>query len=113
MTADLKLAVRSLAKTPVFTAIAILTMALGVQPVRGRTFTAAERQIGRDDVAIISARLWEGRFNSDAAVIGSAILLDGQKCSVVGVMPENFGFPRSSPCSRATRLRFAPPKPIR
>ncbi|MFL6538676.1 MAG: ABC transporter permease [Chthoniobacterales bacterium] len=67
--------------------------ALGVSPLRGRTFTPEECQPGHDDVVVISARLWERRFNSDPNIIGKLILLDGRSCTVVGVMPESFDFP--------------------
>jgi putative ABC transport system permease protein len=66
---------------------------LGVKPMRGRTFTADECQPGKDDVVVISAHLWQRRFNSDPNVIGEPISLDGRNCTVVGVMPESFEFP--------------------
>ena len=66
---------------------------LGVTPLRGRTFTPEECQPGHDDVVIISARLWERRFDSDPNIIGKLILLDGRSRTVVGVMPESFDFP--------------------
>lgn len=67
--------------------------ALGVQPLRGRTFTAEECQPGHDDVVVISERLWKRRFNSDPQLIGKTILLDGRSCAVVGIMPARFEFP--------------------
>ncbi|PYK15832.1 MAG: ABC transporter permease, partial [Verrucomicrobia bacterium] len=38
---------------------------LGVEPVAGRTFAQEEQGEGRDDVVVISERLWKRRFNSD------------------------------------------------
>jgi hypothetical protein len=38
---------------------------LGVDPIKGRVFTKDEGAEGRDDVVVISARLWHRRFNSD------------------------------------------------
>jgi putative ABC transport system permease protein len=66
---------------------------LGVEPIRGRIFAADERGEGRDDVVVISARLWERRFNSDPQLIGNKISLNGRKYTVVGVMPKAFQFP--------------------
>jgi hypothetical protein len=46
---------------------------LGVQPIRGRLFTAEEDRPGPDTVVIISHRLWQGWFGGDEAVIGRQV----------------------------------------
>src|SRR6516165_5019463 len=66
---------------------------LGVSPIKGRFFQPEECTLGRDDVVIISARLWQRRFNSDPRIIGTKLLLDGKNFTVVGVMPAGFDFP--------------------
>ncbi len=66
---------------------------LGVSPLQGRFFDAQECTLGRDNVVIISARLWQRRFNSDPQIIGTKLLLDGKSYTVVGVMPATFDFP--------------------
>src|SRR5437773_566298 len=66
---------------------------LGVSPIKGRFFEAEECTLGRDDVVIISARLWQRRFNSDPQIIGTKLLLNGKSFTVVGVMPASFDFP--------------------
>ena len=66
---------------------------LGVSPVKGRFFQPEECTLGRDDVVIISARLWQRRFNSDPHIVGTKLLLDGKSFTVVGVMPAGFDFP--------------------
>jgi putative ABC transport system permease protein len=66
---------------------------LGVPPVKGRFFQPEEFAPGRDDVVIISARLWHRRFNSDPQIVGRKLLLDGRNSTVVGVMPASFDFP--------------------
>src|SRR6266704_6139575 len=66
---------------------------LGVTPVKGRFFEPEECKLGRDDVVIISARLWQRRFNSDPQIIGTKLLLNGKTFTVVGVMPASFDFP--------------------
>src|SRR5262249_21768587 len=65
----------------------------GVSPIKGRFFHPEECTLGRDDVVIISARLWQRRFNSDPRIIGTKLLLNGKSFTVVGVMPANFDFP--------------------
>src|SRR5262245_50091808 len=66
---------------------------LGVSPIKGRFFEPEECTFGRDDVVIMSARLWQRQFNSDPQIIGKKLLLDGKSFTVVGVMPMGFDFP--------------------
>src|SRR5215472_9192104 len=66
---------------------------LGVSPIKGRFFQPEECTLGRDDVVIISARLWQRRFNSDPQIVGTKLLLNGKSFTVVGVMPASFDFP--------------------
>ncbi|HEY7001192.1 MAG TPA: ABC transporter permease [Candidatus Udaeobacter sp.] len=66
---------------------------LGVEPVRGRVFTKDEGTEGRDDVVVISARLWQRRFNGDPTIVGNKISLNGRPHTVVGIMPKQFDFP--------------------
>src|SRR4029077_12302434 len=66
---------------------------LGVSPIKGRFFQPEKCTLGRDDVVIISARLWQRRFNSDPQIIGTKLLLNGKNFAVEGVMPAGFDFP--------------------
>jgi predicted permease len=66
---------------------------LGVEPIKGRVFTAEEFGEGHDDVVVISARLWKRRFNSDPTLVGNKVSLNGATVTVVGIMPEQFDFP--------------------
>jgi putative ABC transport system permease protein len=66
---------------------------LGVEPIRGRVFINDEGAEGRDDVVVISARLWKRRFNSDPTIVGNKITLNGRPHTVVGIMPGQFDFP--------------------
>jgi putative ABC transport system permease protein len=66
---------------------------LGISPIRGRAFESNETQAGRDDVVVISARLWQRRFNSDPNVLNSKLALNGRTYTVVGIMPASFEFP--------------------
>jgi predicted permease len=65
---------------------------LGVTPQAGRAFLAEEFQPGRNQVALISHRLWQSRFGSDPQLIGQAVTLDQQSYTVVGVTPPGFDF---------------------
>jgi putative ABC transport system permease protein len=66
---------------------------LGVEPIKGRTFAREEQGQGRDDVIVISERLWNRRFNSDPMLIGKSLLLNGRSYTVIGIMPAKFEFP--------------------
>jgi predicted permease len=65
---------------------------LGIKPELGRSFTQEEDQPGRNKVALISYGLWQRRFGGDPALIGKEILLDGEKNTIIGVMPPGFQF---------------------
>src|SRR5262245_56705471 len=65
---------------------------LGVTPQAGRAFVAEEFQPGRDQVALLSHRLWQSRFGADPQIIGQAVTLDLQRYTVVGVTPPRFDF---------------------
>jgi putative ABC transport system permease protein len=69
---------------------------LGVQPALGRTFLPEEDQPGRNDVVVLGNELWSRLANSDPNIVGKAILLNGQKRTVIGVMPKGFEFPRAA-----------------
>jgi putative ABC transport system permease protein len=67
---------------------------LGVEPVVGRSFRAAEDRPGAPRVTVISYGLWQRRFGSDRAVLDRSILLDGVPHTIIGVMPRGFDFYR-------------------
>jgi putative ABC transport system permease protein len=66
---------------------------LGIEPIKGRTFAREEQGQGHDDIIVISERLWKRRFNSDPALVGKTLLLNGRSYTVIGVMPARFEFP--------------------
>lgn len=63
---------------------------LGVSPLLGRTFNLAERQPGRDHVAILSHYLWRRVYGGNPDILERVILIDGEPHQVIGVMPANF-----------------------
>ena len=66
---------------------------LGVEPIRGRTFRPEENAQGRDDVLVISERLWRRKFDRDPRILGSKLIADGKPFTIVGIMPASFEFP--------------------
>jgi putative ABC transport system permease protein len=67
--------------------------AAGIEPRLGRRFTAQEDIPGAPRVAVISERLWQNRLGSEPAVLGRDIVLNGDRYSVIGVMPSGMRFP--------------------
>jgi putative ABC transport system permease protein len=66
---------------------------LGVPPLLGRVFTAADEQGGGNAVVLISDGLWRRRFGADPAILGRTITLSGNPFEIIGVMPPEFQFP--------------------
>jgi predicted permease len=65
---------------------------LGVRPARGRFFTPQEsgdRQ-GASPVAVIGYGLWQRKFGSDPAAIGSTVRINRQQLTIVGIAPPEF-----------------------
>jgi len=65
---------------------------LGVNPLYGRLVTPADDEPSAPLTANISYGLWKRVFGGDRSIVGREILLDGSKCTVVGVMPPGFRF---------------------
>jgi putative ABC transport system permease protein len=70
--------------------------ALGVQPLLGRGFSLENEKPGQDRVALLSYGFWQRRFGGNPAIINQTLVLDGESCQVVGVMPKDFSFPQSA-----------------
>jgi putative ABC transport system permease protein len=67
---------------------------LGVQPVLGRSFTEADDRNGAPGVVILSYSFWQRQFGGDPQIIGHRLELGQRSCTVVGVMPRDFTFPK-------------------
>src|SRR5262249_29717691 len=65
---------------------------LGVQPARGRTFSSEEVKVNGPKAVILSHGLWARRFASDPAIVGSALTLNDEAVTVIGVLPASFDF---------------------
>ena len=64
---------------------------LGVDLVRGRSFTSEEDRPGAAPVAIIGSRLWQRRFGGNPQAIGRPLVFGGKSYTVVGVAPAGLG----------------------
>lgn len=66
---------------------------LGVEPMLGRVFGPGDEIVGAPPVAVIGHRFWQERLGADPTVVGRTIRVNGADATVLGVMPEGFGFP--------------------
>jgi putative ABC transport system permease protein len=69
---------------------------LGIAPALGRDFREDEDRVGSTNAIILSDRLWHDRFAGRKEAIGQEILVDGVKCTIIGVMPPDFEFPNAA-----------------
>jgi predicted permease len=65
---------------------------LGVALVKGATFTDAELDYGRDEVAIITDQFWRDSFGADPNVLGRTFLMNSRYARVIGVLPAGFRY---------------------
>jgi putative ABC transport system permease protein len=63
---------------------------LGISPVLGRDFKAADDQFQGPNVVVLSNRIWRLRFAADRTIVGRQVKLDDNLFTVVGVMPSSF-----------------------
>jgi predicted permease len=66
---------------------------LGVGPVMGRDFTAADNKPGAEKVLLISHGIWQRDFGGAADITGKDVRLNGKPATIIGVMPRGFSFP--------------------
>ena len=66
---------------------------LAQKPLLGRDFTAEDDKPGAAPVALISHFLWQSRYGGKPEVLGSAIRINLQTYTVIGIMPEGEQFP--------------------
>jgi putative ABC transport system permease protein len=68
---------------------------LGVQPTAGRSLTAADTAAGAEPVILLSHTVWRDRYGRSPDVVGRSVRAGNELATIIGVMPEGFGFPNS------------------
>ena len=63
---------------------------LGVPPILGRDFVAADEAPGAAPVVILSYQFWDRRFGKRVDIVGTTVHINGAPATIVGVMPERF-----------------------
>ena len=65
---------------------------LGVKPMLGRGFNAQETAWKGPKAVMLGYPIWERRFNRDPKIVGTALIINDEPHTVVGVLPASFDF---------------------
>src|SRR5579872_2397617 len=84
--------------------------ALGIKPVLGRDFTAADNQVGAEKVALIGYGIWQRDFGGARDIVGRNVRVNGKPATIIGVMEKGFAFPTNEEIWLPLFGEF-PPKP--
>ena len=71
-----------------------LLQALGAAPIRGRDL-ASEDFVAGSTAVLVSAELWRTQQSAAGSPDAAALVIDGVRHTIVGVMPDGFEFPVS------------------
>ena len=66
---------------------------LGVPPLMGRGFQEGDDLPGARALLLLGFDVWTNRFAADANIVGKTARVNGETATIIGVMPEGFGFP--------------------
>jgi predicted permease len=69
---------------------------MGTPPLLGQGFGPDADAPGREQVVVLSHRLWNRRFGADPAIVDRDIRMNGRPYRVAGVMPASFDLTSSS-----------------
>ncbi|HEV7241673.1 MAG TPA: ABC transporter permease [Thermoanaerobaculia bacterium] len=86
---------------------------LDVRALHGRVFSEAEHKPGGPPVALISHRLWTSLFGAKKEIVGKPIDLEGDKFTVVGVLPPELNFPSDADLILPLEPSYNPPPEAR
>jgi predicted permease len=65
---------------------------LQVRPLRGRTFTEEDGEVGKDRKAVLTYATWQQLAGGRDDAIGSDLRINGEPHTVIGVLPPSFAF---------------------
>jgi putative ABC transport system permease protein len=63
------------------------------RPLHGRVLTAADERAGAPPVVVLGYELWRERFGGDPTIVGRSVKVGSGHATVVGIMPDGYGFP--------------------
>jgi predicted permease len=68
---------------------------LGVRPFLGTTFRPDDDRAGAPLTVVLGYEAWRTRYESDPAIAGKSVMVNGEAATILGVMPEGFRFPQN------------------
>jgi len=69
---------------------------IGQRPALGRDFTETDDQPGADPTVVLGYGLWQRRYGAAPDIVGRSVRVNGVPATVIGVMPDGFGFPTNA-----------------
>jgi putative ABC transport system permease protein len=69
---------------------------LGITPILGRSFVAADDKPGAPAVLVLSYSYWQKKFGGDRAIIGQVFEMNDRPHTVVGVLPNVPHYPQEN-----------------
>jgi putative ABC transport system permease protein len=69
---------------------------LGIEPLLGRAFVAADDVRGADAVLLLSYSYWMSRFGGDPSIVGQVFEMNDRPHTVVGVLPNVPHYPQEN-----------------
>jgi putative ABC transport system permease protein len=70
---------------------------LKAKPLMGRTFTDDDGKSEAQHVVVISEGFWRTNLGGNPNVLGQTLRLNEQQYTIIGVMPNSFGYPMYTP----------------
>jgi putative ABC transport system permease protein len=67
---------------------------LGISVAKGRTFLPGEHQFGKNHVVVVGKGFWTWGPGGSLTSLEKTLTLDGEKFTIIGIMPEEFRFPQ-------------------
>lgn len=83
---------------------------LGVQPIEGRLFADEEVIDDGPPVVLLTHAGWRRLFDGAGGAVGSEIDLDGDRATVIGILPPSFGF--TEIFAPGSRIDYVAPFPL-
>jgi len=66
---------------------------MGISPILGRAFQEGDDAPGAPALLLLGFQSWQNHYAGDPDVLGRTARVNGEPATIVGVMPEGFGFP--------------------
>jgi putative ABC transport system permease protein len=82
-----------------------------VSPLLGRYLVDDDERVGATPVVVIGEELWASHFGRDSAIVGKMVRFGATQHTIVGVMPDGFGFPTAYTMWVPMRVGHATYKP--